>query len=127
MDVRRAEAAEPCKIAGVHRTQPLAGLSKRDGSGTLTHTNGDVFEGTFRAGVRHGRGVQRTAAGTTYEGEWVDDALEGPVVVAEGSLFASQPDGRVVVKSCARARRARYAPDTARGARAHVLHPRTVR
>ena len=46
------------------------------------------------AGLRHGPGVQRTAGGTTYEGEWVHDTLGGQVVVLEGALFASSSDGR---------------------------------
>ena len=72
-------------------------MGDRDGAGKLTHTNGDVFEGTFKRGMRHGPGVQRTRGGTTYEGEWVDDALEGQVVVVEGALLAAhQQDGRVM-------------------------------
>ena len=40
--------------------------------------------------------MQRTAGGTTFEGEWTDDALAGQVVVLEGALFTSNADGRVV-------------------------------
>jgi hypothetical protein len=47
------------------------------GTGRLSWGNGDVFEGTLRAGKRHGRGKFVWANGHRYDGDWVDDVPTG--------------------------------------------------
>ena len=41
------------------------------------YSNGDVYEGYFRAGLRHGRGTLRAANGDVYAGDWVRNEREG--------------------------------------------------
>jgi hypothetical protein len=41
----------------------------------MTYANGDVYEGEFVDGKRHGHGILRWAeSGLTFEGEWANDA-----------------------------------------------------
>ena len=46
------------------------------GTGTATYVNGDVYEGTFRAGKRQGDGTMRYASGEEASGDWDNGALK---------------------------------------------------
>ena len=89
---------------------------KRHGPGTLTLSNGDVFEGLWREGKQHGPGslrrfddgfaykgefennqmhgygVMNMDNGTTYEGEWRDNVMNGLGVStsADGIVYEGQ-------------------------------------
>ena len=73
---------------------------KPEGAGTLKFTNGTVYEGEFRAGVRHGKGTLTFSSGEEYEGEWVDGVMSGHGVGRadreeyEGEWVANQKAGR---------------------------------
>ena len=73
---------------------------KPEGAGTLKFTNGTVYEGEFRAGVRHGKGTLTFSSGEEYEGEWVDGVMSGHGVGRadreeyEGAWVANQKAGR---------------------------------
>lgn len=43
---------------------------ERDGNGTMTWTNGDVYKGEFFNGNRHGQGTLTFADGSEYVGQW---------------------------------------------------------
>lgn len=46
--------------------------------GRFEYSNGDVYEGTFLAGMRHGRGTMSFAEDCArYEGEWFEDLHHG--------------------------------------------------
>ena len=47
------------------------------GSGTHKYANSDRYEGEFKAGKRHGKGILVSANGDRYEGDWKDDARTG--------------------------------------------------
>lgn len=51
------------------------------GSGKLTWSNGDVFEGTLKNGKRHGKGSFVWSNGQRYKGDWVEDVPSGQAVV----------------------------------------------
>ena len=42
-------------------------------AGTLRYGNGDVYEGAFKEGKRHGQGTLTFADGDDYTGAWFDD------------------------------------------------------
>jgi hypothetical protein len=48
-----------------------------------TYTNGDVYEGMFRAGKRQGEGTMRYASGQEASGTWEDGALSGATTQTE--------------------------------------------
>ena len=48
-----------------------------EGLGTLTFTNGSVFEGTFKQGKRTGKGKITYENGNIYSGLWVNDEYSG--------------------------------------------------
>ncbi|UQZ89024.1 hypothetical protein C4J81_07355 [Deltaproteobacteria bacterium Smac51] len=51
---------------------------KGTGRGRMVYTNGDVYEGEFKNGYRHGRGVYHwRESGNKYEGEWRDHKKNG--------------------------------------------------
>ena len=57
----------------------------RHGRGRLSAANGDVHTGLWVSGRRHGKGtLQSGERGTTHEGEWAEDKLEGVVIVRGG-------------------------------------------
>ena len=41
-----------------------------------TYSNGDVYEGTFKAGKRQGAGLMKYASGQEAQGEWDNGALK---------------------------------------------------
>jgi hypothetical protein len=45
----------------------------RDGRGTMTYANGDVYEGKWSVNKRHGQGKMTYANGAVYEGLWKDN------------------------------------------------------
>jgi hypothetical protein len=62
---------------------------KEHGRGVLVFVNGDRYEGEFRDGKPHGRGVYVTADGDRYEGEWKDGERTG-----RGVLLLASGDKR---------------------------------
>ena len=45
---------------------------------TASYPNGDIYEGDYVDGIRHGRGIYRFAAsGDKYEGSWVNNNKHG--------------------------------------------------
>ena len=57
----------------------------------MTYATGDVYDGNYRMGIRHGRGSYIYAdSGAVYKGEWRDDQMNGKGVL----MYA---DGRVDV------------------------------
>lgn len=46
-----------------------------EGEGVARFATGDVYEGGFLDGARHGFGVLQYASGEVLAGEWADDAL----------------------------------------------------
>ena len=51
----------------------------RNGQGTYTYPNGDVFEGHWSNNLRHGQGSYTfTSSGAKYVGSWINGRREGP-------------------------------------------------
>ena len=50
---------------------------KMCGKGVYTYTNGNVYEGRFKDGVKQGEGVFTWADGNVYDGLWEDDMRNG--------------------------------------------------
>ena len=49
-----------------------------EGKGTFVNARGDVYEGTFKNGFKHGKGrIVYKAGGGYYEGEWSYNKIEG--------------------------------------------------
>ena len=49
----------------------------REGDGTLTWTDGAIYEGEWKNDSRHGEGIQIEADGSTYEGHWENSQRSG--------------------------------------------------
>jgi hypothetical protein len=65
----------------------------RDGPGRLEWANGDYYEGDFRNGLRHGRGVMVEQTGKRrYEGTWVLSQKDGKgvEVFANGDKYIGE-------------------------------------
>ena len=45
--------------------------------GVQTFENGDVYQGAFKDGKKHGKGILRTRNDRSYEGEWKYDKPHG--------------------------------------------------
>ena len=45
--------------------------------GVQTFENGDVYQGSFKDGKKHGKGILRTRNDRSYEGEWKYDKPHG--------------------------------------------------
>jgi hypothetical protein len=60
--------------------------------GQSTFQNGDVYEGEYRNGVRHGRGVYRFASGAVYDGEYVNGKKhgQGTFIYSDGSKYSGE-------------------------------------
>ena len=58
----------------------------------LTQADGTVYEGTYLAGRRVGRGIERCTDGSVYEGEWTHGKKEGEgkFTYPDGSFFEGQ-------------------------------------
>ena len=72
----------------------------RHGPGTCKYKDNGVFEGTFRKEDRHGHGVHTDVNGDRYEGEWHKDARHGVGVFSspegeryEGDWVANRREG----------------------------------
>ena len=52
-----------------------------NGMGKLTRSDGSSFEGEFKEGKRHGRGVETLNGGRKCEGVWRGDELQKNVDV----------------------------------------------
>ena len=63
------------------------------GTGKVTWTNGDVFDGTMVKGQRHGKGSFVWANGQRYSGDWVNDRAVGQASVQFSN--GNQYEGRV--------------------------------
>ena len=46
-------------------------------TGTLRYANGDIYEGSFKEGKRHGQGALTFTDGDDYTGAWFDDMQQG--------------------------------------------------
>lgn len=71
------------------------------GTGKMTWTNGDVFEGTLIKSQRHGKGEIIWANGQSYSGDWVNDKPMGQARMRfangnqyEGAVIDGQPQGK---------------------------------
>jgi hypothetical protein len=62
------------------------------GPGRLTFENGDVYEGDFSKGMRHGHGkFTEVESGQVYEGEWtMDIEYKGKLTFGEGGFYDGQ-------------------------------------
>ena len=52
-----------------------------DGSGTMTYKSGAVYTGSYKAGKRHGKGRYTYANGKVYEGDFFEGTLTGKGVM----------------------------------------------
>ena len=67
-----------------------------DGLGIATYVNGDVYEGTFRAGVPQGEGLMRYATGEERLGMWdkgelVEETLPDPATEGQPDSDTTEP------------------------------------
>ena len=46
-------------------------------SGKETFDNGDIYEGEFKNGLKHGKGILTTRNNRSYEGDWENDKPHG--------------------------------------------------
>ena len=74
-----------------------------DGFGKSVHRDGQTYEGEFRNGRLHGRGIMTSAGGTRIEGQWRNGVLEGTAVIVtrggdryEGETRNYLPNGKGV-------------------------------
>lgn len=43
----------------------------------MKYANGDIYEGFFNKGLRHGQGMYKYLNGDVYEGNWSNDKKNG--------------------------------------------------
>ena len=62
---------------------------KRDGEGTLSFENGDVYSGCWQGDHFHGHGLMKYATGSTYEGAWFESEYcgFGKFTTPEGCIY----------------------------------------
>ena len=48
-----------------------------ESSGIETFDNGDIYEGGFKDGLKHGKGTLTTRNNRSYEGDWKNDKPHG--------------------------------------------------
>lgn len=50
-----------------------------EGNGVFVSARGDVYEGIFKNGFKHGKGIMRYkgGAGGYYDGDWIYNKIEG--------------------------------------------------
>ena len=99
--------AEPQPPEFVYGTTQFSGKFVRDpegtsfsGTGKITWTNGDVYDGTLVKGQRQGKGLFIWANGQRFEGDWVQDTPSGKGKMQfangnrfEGDVVAGIPQG----------------------------------
>mmetsp|Transcript_17541 Transcript_17541/g.66754 ORF Transcript_17541/g.66754 Transcript_17541/m.66754 type:complete len:1361 (-) Transcript_17541:88-4170(-) len=72
-----------------------------DGEGIMKYRSGDIYTGSFRKGIRCGRGVAVFANGERFEGLWADNHIalngQGTLTLADGTVHQyispSESDG----------------------------------
>ena len=52
-------------------------LDNSETSGIETFDNGDIYEGGFKDGLKHGKGILTTRNNRSYEGDWENDKPHG--------------------------------------------------
>ena len=52
-------------------------IDEKKNSGTQTFENGDIYEGSFKDGLKHGKGTLTTRNKRSYEGDWENDKPHG--------------------------------------------------
>ena len=64
----------------------------RDGQGTQTYTNGEVYVGEFKDGKKHGHGTYTFADGGVYVGEFREDRKNGrgTFYLADGTKYVGE-------------------------------------
>ena len=73
-----SKTAEDSKAPGLERSAALARPFSTDrprsppahGTAKVTYPNGDLYEGSFEGGLRHGKGIMKFADGRQYRGKW---------------------------------------------------------
>lgn len=75
---------------GRFTTDPVTGTLT--GTGTLTWTDGNRYEGPMLSGKKHGHGIFLWQNGQRYEGEWLNDQMTGKGVLrfANGDRYDGQ-------------------------------------
>ena len=91
-----------------------------DGLGIATYVNGDIYEGTFRAGVPQGEGLMRYATGEERLGVWdkgelVEETLPDPATEESDGEASEAPEAPAAEAEAARDARAKV------GACAHEI------
>ena len=68
--------------------------------GTETFDNGDIYKGTFKDGLKHGKGTLTTRNNRSYEGDWENDKPHGFGIntfpngkIYTGNFFKGKPVG----------------------------------
>ena len=49
------------------------------GHAKITYPNGDIYEGNYEGGMRHGKGIMKFADGRQYRGKWRLDMVSVPL------------------------------------------------
>ena len=52
-------------------------IDEKKNRGTQTFENGDIYEGGFKDGLKHGKGTLTTRNKRSYEGDWENDKPHG--------------------------------------------------
>ena len=68
--------------------------------GIQTFDNGDIYEGSFKDGLKHGKGKLKTRNKRSYEGDWKNDKHHGFGIntfpngkIYTGNFIKGKPDG----------------------------------
>ncbi len=90
------EADAPERVRAMAPVEEVAANAPK----TQQHDDGGIYEGSFRAGLRHGQGTYTLPNGYKYDGAWVDGEIRGKGVarypdgsVYEGSFENGAPHG----------------------------------
>lgn len=78
----------------------LAEIERLRGALAFLHANGEVYEGPYVDGKKHGQWTERFADGQVEEGPYVDDKRHGLWTIrpADGSCFKLEYSAGVRVK-----------------------------
>lgn len=82
---------------------------KRNGTGTMTYSNGNIYSGEWSNDIYNGKGKLSLANGTVYEGEFSAGEMSGSgkmtttytngdISVIEGAFEKGQASGQVIMK-----------------------------